>query len=102
MIDFVRDAQHSFDASTSNTAEKDFQCKALIAVKFGTTAESNHFFLIEETAPGKIKTFDNLIGYTWKDMPVKAVKRLQTCLFQFGDIAFCTCLLGHIISCQEE
>ena len=72
MIDFVRDAQHSSDASTPNTAEMDFQCKALIAVKFGTTAESNHFFLVEETAPGKIKTFDNLIGYTWKDMPVKA------------------------------
>ena len=70
-IDFVRDTQNSSDVSVPNTAEKDFQCKALIAVKFGATAESNHFFLIEETAPGKIKTFDNLIGYTWKDMPVK-------------------------------
>ena len=64
-IDFIQDTQDSPNDAAPNTSEKDFQRKALIAVKLGATAESNHFFLIEETATGKIKIFDNLVGYTY-------------------------------------
>ena len=70
-IDFVHDAQNSSKESAPQSFEKDFQCKALIAVKLGATSESNHFFLIEEATANKIKIFDNLVGYTWKDIPNK-------------------------------